>query len=165
MFPIFVTFSNSSICSPSQMTLPTVENSRLEHVRVLFWYQTPISLIALIALVSFSQKLPETLPVCILRFKQDECQGDLEEKDLHKRGKDLHRKENICTERKLFAQKGKDLHRKKKICTKRKSEDWTERKFVKFTQAHRATVSHFEGDVCREHPHLGYWQFFSFWYY
>ena len=114
MFPIFVTFSSSSICSPSQMTLPTVENSRLEHVRVLFWYQTPISLIALIALVSFSQKLPETLPVCVLWFKQDECQGDLEEKDLHKRGKDLHRMENICTERKRFAQRGKALHREEK---------------------------------------------------
>ena len=114
------------------MTLPTVENSRLEHVRVLFWYQTPISLIALIALVSFSQKLPETLPVCVLWFKQDECQGDLEEKDLHKRGKDLHRKENICTERKSIAQRGK----------------------VRIAQTHRATVSHFEGNVCWEHPYL-----------
>ena len=131
------------------MTLPTVENSRLEHVRVLFWYQTPISLIALIALVSFSQKLPETLPVCVLWFKQDECQGDLEEKDLHKRGKDLHRKENICT-------------REEKICTERKS--IAQRGKVRIAQTHRATVSHFEGNVCWEHPHLGYWQFFSLWY-
>ena len=40
------TLSNSSSCRPSQMTLPTVENSRLEDFKVdqLFWFHWSLSL-------------------------------------------------------------------------------------------------------------------------
>ena len=155
MFPIFVTFSNSSICSPSQMTLPTVENSRLEHVKVLFWHQT-----SLIALVSFSNE-------------QKLSKATWDSAGLHtlvQTGRMPRRpwRKRFAHERKRFAQKGKDLHRKETICTERKRFAHARKSIAqrgKVRIAHRATVSHFEGNVCWEHPHLGYWQFFSFWYY
>ena len=98
------------------MTLPTVENSRLEDVKVnlLFWHQT-----SLIALVSFSneQKLSKATwdsaglhtPVQTgrmprrpwrKRFAQARKRFAQKGKYLHTRGKDLHREEKHCTERK-----------------------------------------------------------------
>ena len=134
---IFSTLSNSSSCRPSQITLPTVENSRLKDVERLYWSLSKwIYCFGIISSCQLS-RVDLDLPRCAKKL------GSFSNDHLFTTTYHLR----LC----LSAYSGSKRTNAKETW----ANIWMKKRWgLICKEAHRATVSHFEGNLGWKHSDL-----------